>query len=188
MVAEADDSLMEKFFEAGTLTQEELLAGLKRGVGAGRIVPLVCTSATTNIGMQALLDAILSYVPSPADRPFRAVAKTSDDAVPVQAADSAPAAAFVWKTVADPFAGRITLFRVIAGTMKSDSTVQNVSRETPERLGHLTLLQGKTPTNIQEVKAGDLGAVAKLKDTLTNDLLGDKTMAFRVRRSSFLNP
>ncbi len=138
--------------------------------------------------MQALLDAIISYVPSPADRPFRAVAKTSDDAVPVQAADSAPAAAFVWKTVADPFAGRITLFRVIAGTMKSDSTVQNVSREAPERLGHLTLLQGKTPTNIQEVKAGDLGAVAKLKDTLTNDLLGDKTMAFKVPPIKFPEP
>jgi elongation factor G len=188
MVAEADDSLMEKFFEAGTLTQEELLAGLKRGVGAGRIVPLVCTSATTNVGMQALLDAILSYVPSPADRPFKAIAKTSDDAVPVQAVESAPAAAFVWKTVADPFAGRITLFRVIAGTMKSDSTVQNVSREAPERLGHLTLLQGKTPTNIQEVKAGDLGAVAKLKDTLTNDLLGDKTMAFKVSPIKFPEP
>jgi elongation factor G len=188
MVAEADDSLMEKFFEAGTLTQEELLAGLKRGVGAGRIVPLMCTSATTNVGMQALLDAILSYVPSPADRPFKAIAKTSDDAVPVQAVESAPAAAFVWKTVADPFAGRITLFRVIAGTMKSDSTVQNVSREAPERLGHLTLLQGKTPTNIQEVKAGDLGAVAKLKDTLTNDLLGDKTMAFKVSPIKFPEP
>jgi elongation factor G len=188
MVAEADDSLMEKFFEAGTLTQEELLAGLKRGVGAGRIVPLVCTSATTNIGMQALLDAIISYVPSPADRPFKAIGKTSDDAVPVQAADSAPAAAFVWKTVADPFAGRITLFRVIAGTMKSDSTVQNVTREASERLGHLTLLQGKTPTNIQEVKAGDLGAVAKLKDTLTNDLLGDKAMAFKVLPIKFPEP
>ncbi len=152
MVAEADDALMEKFFESGTLTQEELVDGLKRGVAAGRIFPLVCTSAGANIGMQPLLDAILSYVPSPAERPFAATAKGSEDAVAVKASDSSPAAAFVWKTVADPFAGRITMFRVISGTVKADSTIQNITRETPERLGHLTLLQGKTPTNVPEIR------------------------------------
>ena len=176
MVAEADDALMEKFFESGTLSQDELVEGLKRGVAAGRIVPLVCTSATANIGMQPLLDAILNYVPSPAERPFTATAKGSEDSVAVPASDTAPAAVFVWKTVADPFAGRITMFRVISGTVKADSTVQNISRETSERFGHLTLLQGKTPTNIHEVRAGDLAAVAKLKDTLTSDLLGDKAV------------
>jgi elongation factor G len=188
MVAEADDSLMEKFFESGTLSQDELLQGLKRGVSTAKIVPLVCTSATANIGMQPLLDAIISYVPSPAERPFRATAKNSDEAVPVQAADSGPVGAFVWKTVADPFAGRITMFRVISGTLKADSTVQNLTRETPERLGHLTLLQGKTATNVPEIKAGDLGAVAKLKDTLTSDLVGDKSMAVRVAAIKFAEP
>jgi len=188
MVAEADDALMEKFFESGTLTQEELVTGLKRGVAGGRIVPLLCTSAAANIGMQPLLDAILSYVPSPAERPFKATAKGSDDALPVQASDSSPAAVFVWKTVADPFAGRITLFRVIAGAVKADSTVQNVTRDTSERLGHLTLLQGKTATNVPELKAGDLGAVAKLKDTLTSDLLGDKSVSFTVSPIKFPEP
>jgi len=188
MVAEADDALMEKFFESGTLTQEELIEGLKRAVSTGRIFPLVCTSAAANIGMQTLLDAIVSYVPAPADRPFSATARASDEATAIAAADSGPGALFVWKTVADAFAGRITLFRVVSGTIRADSTVQNVTRETPERLGHLTLLQGKTATNVPELRAGDLGAVAKLKDTLTSDVLGDKNVSFRVPAIKFPEP
>jgi elongation factor G len=188
MVAEADDALMEKFFETGTLSQEELVDGLKRAVSAGRIFPLVCTSAGTNVGLQTLLDAIVNYVPSPAERPFKATARASDDAVAVQPSDSGSASAFVWKTVADPFAGRITLFRVLSGALKADSTVQNVTRETSERLGHLTLLQGKTATNVPELKAGDLGAVAKLKDTLTSDVLGDKNIGFKVPPIKFPEP
>jgi elongation factor G len=188
MVAEADDALMEKFFESGTLGQEDLVDGLKRGVAAGRIVPLVCTSAAQCIGLQPMLDAIISYVPSPAERPFKATAKSSDDAVDAQASDGGPVAVFVWKTVADPFAGRITLFRVITGTVRADSTLQNVTRDTAERLGHLTVMQGKTATNVPELRAGDLGAVAKLKDTLTSDLLGDKALAFRVPAIKFPEP
>jgi len=176
MVAEADDALMEKFFDAGTLTQEELVAGLKRGVAAGRIFPLVLTSATVNIGMQPLLDAIINYVPTPADRPLRAKNADGDD-VEIAAKDGGSTAAFVWKTVADPFAGRITLFRVISGTVKADTTVHNVTRDTQERLGHLAVAQGKTQTNVPEIKAGDIGAVAKLKETQTSDVIGDKTAA-----------
>jgi elongation factor G len=188
MVAEADDALMEKFFESGTLSQDELVDGLRRGVAAGRVFPVLCCSAAANIGMQPLLDAIVNYVPSPAQRPFTATAAKSDEAVAVAAADTDPAALFVWKTVADPFAGRITLFRVVSGTIKSDSTVQNISRDTSERLGHLSLLQGKTATNVPEIKAGDLGAVAKLKDTLTSDLLGDRNIGFRVPPIKFPEP
>jgi elongation factor G len=188
MVAEADDALMEKFFESGTLSQEELVEGLKRAVGGARVFPLVCVSAAANIGLQPLLDAIINYVPAPAERPFAATSRTSDEPLQVSASESAPAGAFVWKTVADAFAGRITLFRVISGTLKADATVQNVTRDTSERLGHLTLLQGKTPTNVPELKAGDLGAVAKLKDTLTSDVLGDKNVAFKVQPIKFPEP
>ncbi len=188
MVAEADDTLMEKFFDAGTLTQDELVDGLKRGINAGRIFPLLCASAGANVGLQPLLDAIVAFVPSPAERPVRARKAQSDDEVAVEASDSAPVAAFVWKTVADPFAGRITLFRVIAGSVKSDSTVQNVTRETPERLGHVMLLQGKTQTAVPEIKAGDLGAVAKLKETLTSDLLADKSVTVTVPPIKFPDP
>ncbi len=188
MVAEADDTLMEKFFDAGTLTQDELVTGLKRGINAGRLFPLLCASAGANVGMQPLLDAIVAFVPSPAERPFKAKDAQGSDDVEIEAAESAPAAAFVWKTVADPFAGRITLFRVIAGSIKSDSTVQNVTRETPERLGHVVLLQGKTQTNVPEIKAGDIGAVAKLKETLTSDVLAEKGVSFAVPPIKFPDP
>ncbi len=187
MVAEADDALMEKFFDAGTLTQEELVSGLKRGVSAGRIFPVLCASATTNIGMQPLLDAILSYVPGPLERPLRA-RDASGDEVSVATAESGPVAAFVWKTVADPFAGRITMFRVVSGTLKADSTVHNVSKDSPERLGHLVLLQGKTQTNVPEIKAGDIGAVAKLKETQTSDVLADKASSVKVPPVRFPEP
>ncbi len=184
MVAEADDSLMEKFFDAGTLTQDELLAGLKRGISASRIFPVLCASAAANVGMQPLLDALVSYVQSPAERPV-AAADAAGTEQRVQAADGGPAAAFVWKTVADPFAGRITLFRVLTGAIKADTTVHNITRDAPERLGHLLLLQGKTQTQVPEIKAGDLGAVAKLKETMTSDLLADRSCAFRMRPITF---
>jgi elongation factor G len=173
MVAEADEHLMEKFFEAGTLSDDELLAGLRSATIAAKLFPLVCTSALINVGVQPLLDAILSFLPSPIDRPFAALGRSGDE-IKVKADDKAPAAAFVWKTIADPFAGRITMFRVVSGTLRTDSTVHNKTKDVPERLGHLELLQGKTQTPVPEIKAGDLGAVAKLKDTLTNDSIGDK--------------
>ena len=185
MVAEADDALMEKFFDAGTLSQEELLSGLKRGISAGRIFPVLCTSATTNIGLQPLMDAIVSHVQSPAERGFGVTDLKTSEETRTQAADSGPLAAFVWKTVADPFAGRITLFRVISGTLKADSTVHNATRDVPERIGNLILLQGKTQTSVPEIKAGDLGAVAKLKESLTSDLLADRTYAFRAAPIKF---
>jgi elongation factor G len=106
----------------------------------------------------------------------------------MNAAPEGPPAAFVWKTVADPFAGRITMFRVLSGTTKSDSTVQNTTRESSERLGHLLLLQGKSQTNVPEVRAGDIGAVAKLKETLTGDLLADKGAAITVEPIRFPEP
>ena len=183
MVAEADDALMEKFFDAGTLGQDDLVAGLKRGVATSRIFPLFCVSAAANVGGQPLLDGIINYVPSPAERGIQLV----DDSR-LTASDSGPATAFVWKTVADPFAGRITMFRVLSGALKSDSTVMNANRESPERLGHLLLLQGKTQTSVPEVRAGDIGAVAKLKETLTGDLLIEKAATVRVPPIIFPEP
>lgn len=187
MVAEADDALMEKFFDAGTLTQDELVAGLKRGVAAARVFPLLLSSATTNVGMQPILDAIVTYVPSPIDRPMKAKTPEGDE-VEFKTNETGPVAAFVWKTVADPFAGRITLFRVISGTLKSDATVHNVTKDLAERLGHLVLVQGKTQTPVPEVKAGDIGAVAKLKETQTSDVIGDKNAGVKVPPIKFPEP
>jgi elongation factor G len=176
MVAENDEKLMEKFFEAGTLTDDELISGLRGATLAGKLFPVVCTSALLNIGVPQLLDAIVAYLPSPADRPFTAIDKSGAE-ISRPADEKSAAAAFVWKTIADPFAGRISLFRVVSGVLKADSTVHNKTKDVPERLGHLMLLQGKTQANVPEIKAGDLGAVAKLKDTLTNDVIGDKADA-----------
>jgi len=187
MVAETDEQLMEKFFEAGSLTDDELVAGLRSAVAGAKLFPLVCTSGLLNIAIQPLLDAVVAFVPSPSERPFNALDK-SGTPVSRQADERATASAFVWKTIADPFAGRITMFRVVSGSLKSDSTVQNKSKDVPERLGHLELLQGKTQVPVPEIKAGDLGAVAKLKDTLTNDTLGDKADAFSYSPMGFPEP
>jgi elongation factor G len=186
MVAEADESLMEKFFEAGTLTQEELVRGLAGATREVKLVPLVCTSGLQNIGGQPLMDAILSYLPSPAERPFTAL--TNQEAVTRTANDSAPYAAFVWKTVADQFAGRITMFRVYQGCLKADSSIHNATQGTQERLGHLIVMQGKTPANVPEIKAGDIGAVAKLKDTRTNDTIADKAAGITFAPIPFPEP
>src|SRR5262249_41188485 len=193
LVAEADDRLMERFFEEGTLTSDELIGGLRRATSTGKVFPLVCTSGLLNIGVQTLLDAMVAYLPSPTERPFNATRRQRNgsaggEQVAIEASEAAPYSAYVWKTVADPFAGRITLFRVVTGTLKADATVYNLTRDTGERLGHLLVLQGKTHTTVPELKAGDIGAVAKLKETQTGDTLADKTAAFEFPKMKFPEP
>jgi elongation factor G len=186
-VAEADDKLMELFFAEGTLTQEQLLSGLRTATVTGRLFPLVCTSGLHVIGIKGLLDAVVDYVPSPAEREFPALTKDGGETT-VKATGGNTPMAFVWKTIADPFAGRITMLRVVCGTLKSDSTVHNLRTDSPERLGHLLALQGKTQTHVPELKGGDLGAVAKLKDTRTNDILGDRASNIRFAEIKFPEP
>ena len=187
MVAEVDEQLMETFFAEGTLTQEQLTAGLRSATMAGKLYPLLCTSALHATAIQPLLDAIVSYVPTPAERDFRALDRQGAE-ITMKASDSAPYAAFVWKTIADPFAGRITMLRVVSGTLKSDATVFNSTRDGSERLGHLLVLQGKTQTHVPELKAGDLGAVAKLKETHTSDVLADKSTNIKIPSITFPEP
>ena len=187
MVAEADEKLMERFFEEGTLSQEELTAGLRAATVEGRLFPLLCTSGLHVIGMQPLLDAINACVPSPAERGFPALAEDGTSTT-LSATDSGPYSAYVWKTIADPFAGRITMMRVISGTLKPDSNVHNHTNDGSERFGHLLVLQGKTQTHVPELRAGDLGAVAKLKDTHTNDVLADKNTKARIEPIKFPEP
>jgi len=188
MVAEADDALMEQFFEAGTLTQAELEQGLRDAVASRRIFPLVCSSAAGNIGVQPLLDAIQTYVPSPTDHPLAAVNRKTSDAIVYDSGENAPTTAFVWKTIADPFAGRITLFRVASGLLSSDTTVYNLTKETNERLGSLAVLQGKTQTAVDTITSGDLGAVAKLKETQTADTLAPKDSVYVFAPIRFAEP
>jgi elongation factor G len=184
MVAEADETLIETFFAQGTLSNEQLVSGLRNATAAGRLYPLLCTSAMHAIGIQPLLDAIVNLVPSPVERPFRGLTSGGEETT-IPASETAPYSAFVWKTIADPFAGRITMLRVLTGTLKSDATVNNKTGEHAERLGHLVALQGKTQIHVPELRAGDLGAVAKLKDTHTNDVLAEKTTAVNVSPITF---
>ena len=184
MVAEADEQLMERFFSEGTLTQEELAQGLRAATHAGRVYPLVCTSGLHAIGIQPLLDAIVTYIPSPAERDFAAL-NDAGEPTSIKVSDSGPYTAFVWKTIADPFAGRITMLRVVSGTLKQDTNVYNQARDSAERFGHLLALQGKTQTQVPELKAGDLGAVAKLKDTRTNDVLAEKSTKVKIPEIKF---
>jgi elongation factor G len=175
MVAESNEELMEQFFDKGTLAQDDIVRGLRQGVLAGKIFPVLPTSSMRNVGIHPVLEAMVDLLPSPVDR--GAVAGTDPVArkeVTRDPSPQAPFSAFVFKTIADPHAGRLSLFRVYSGTFKSDSTVFNATRDAMERAGHLELMSGKSQTPVGEILAGDLGAVAKLKDTHTGDTLCDK--------------
>jgi elongation factor G len=173
-VAEGDDTLMEKFFEQGGLSQEDLLDGLRREVAHHQIYPVLLSSASHNIGGHAVLDAFVSLLPPPTE------SKTIDGTSPKgekitfdRRAEAFPSA-LVFKTFSDPFSGRVSLFRVYSGTMQSDHAYWNTAREHEERVGKLQVLQGKQQIPVSELRAGDIGAVAKLKDTFTGDTIAAK--------------
>jgi elongation factor G len=170
-VAETDDKLMEGFFESGTISQEDLVAGLRKAVANRQVFPLTLAAASHGIGPSALLDAILSLVPSPAQRkPFPAT-NVGGEAVELTGDASGPVAALVFKTLSDPFTGKISILRVVSGTLQGDAPSYNSRAEEMERLGHLMTLQGKQGTNVHHLIAGDIGGVAKLKITTTGDTL-----------------
>jgi elongation factor G len=175
MVAESNEDLMEVFFEKGTLSADELARGLRAAVLAGRVSPVLPTSSARNVGLHPLLDALVDLAPSPVDRgEVKGLDPAHKQEVTRKASGEAPFSAYVFKSIADPHAGRISLFRVYSGAFKSDSNVHNTSRDVPERVGALQIMQGKTPATVEQVLAGDIGAVAKLKDTQTGDTLADK--------------
>jgi elongation factor G len=186
-VVEADERLMDAFFNAGTLTQQELTDGLSRSIRAGTLFPVFCASGLHNIGIQPVADAIVGYAPSPAERPFP-VTGPGGEAATLPADSTGPLGVWVWKTIADQFAGRITLFRVLSGTARPDVTVRNLTRDHDERIGHLLLLQGKTQTHVTAITAGDLGAVAKLRDSHTGDTIGDRAFAANIPPLEFPEP
>jgi elongation factor G len=176
LVAEGDDELMQEFFDKGTLPIEDLKKGLREAVLAKRILPVLLSSALHNIGSDAILNFAAEIFPSPAARGKLAGHTSSDgkDEVERKIADSEPVSLFVFKTVADPFAGRINYFKVMSGVLKNDATLTNFNRSTPERFQHVQVMQGKTATAVNDLHPGDIGAIAKLKETVTGDTLGDK--------------
>jgi elongation factor G len=177
MVAEGDDKLMEEFFEMGTLPVEDLTKGLRGAIASKRIVPVLLSSALHNVGSDALLNFMAELFPSPLERKTVSGTKEPEgkgEKVERKVADGEPVSLFVWKTMADPFAGRVSYFKVMSGVLKNDATLANYTRNTQERLQHIHVQQGKTAAEIAELHAGDIGTVNKLKDTLTGDTLGEK--------------
>jgi elongation factor G len=173
MVAEGNDALMEEFFDKGGLSPEQILEGLRAAVRELRLFPVFCSCALHNVGSDLLLDFMVDNFPAPIERgPVKG--KIGDQEAERPVSDSEPVSAFVFKTVADPFAGRVTYFKVYSGVVKNDANLQNVRTGGAERLAHIGCLLGKQIVPVTELHAGDIGAVAKLKESLTGDTLCDK--------------
>jgi elongation factor G len=173
MVAEGKDELLEEFFEQGTLPIEHIVDGLNAAFRELRLFPVLCASGLHNIGSDQLLDFLGETFPSPLEHtPLKAT--VADSPTERQIAACGPVSAYVFKTIADAFAGRISYFKVCSGILKNDAHLSNVRSESDERLAHIGVPFGKTIIPVTELQAGDIGAVAKLKDTLTGDTLADK--------------
>jgi elongation factor G len=172
-VAEGEDDLMEKFFAQGTLEAQDILPGLKREITERKVFPVLCATSSTGIGAMRILDACVALLPSPEGRREQGVGKEGKPAV-VFCNEKDPAVAQVFKTVSDPFAGRISYLRVLAGHFQSDGNYFNSTKGAPERFSALFLPQGKEHVPVPEARAGDIVAVAKLKETFTGDTLTTK--------------
>jgi elongation factor G len=174
-VAESDDELLEKYLEAGELSTEELTSALRAATLRGDLAPLSVVSALRNIGIQPLLDVVVEFLPSPLERPpIAGTRPRSTESVVRQPSEKEPFAALVFKTIADPYAGKLSLFRVFSGQITADSVVYNATRDERERIGQIFMLQGKTQTPVGVAAVGDIVAVAKLKATTTGDSLCDE--------------
>jgi elongation factor G len=175
-IAEADDTLLEKYLEGEVLNDEEINRGLRQGVLSGKIVPVLCAAATKNFGTQPLLDLIRQYLPSPLDQDeLKGHLPNSEDEVSRKPSPDEPLSAFVFKTLADPYVGRINYFRVYSGTVKPDSQIYNSTKDTVERFGQVFSMRGKNQITIDEVVTGDIACVAKLQETATGDTFCERS-------------
>jgi elongation factor G len=177
--AEGDDELIVKYLEGEELTEEEVRRGLRAAVHKGAAIPVLVAAATENLGTWALLDALVAYAPPPtAHGPVKAEGPAGEEEI--EPTELAPLAALVFKTAADPYVGKLTYFRVYGGVMESDTRIWNSRAETEERLGSLYVMRGKEQIQVQRLRPGDIGAVAKLTETVTGDTLCDRGHAVRL--------
>ncbi len=180
--AESDDELADRYLSGEELSSEEVISGVRTAVLAGKLVPILATSSAPEaIGIIEFLEMTRSFLPSPIDGKPAVISK-GDEAAEYQADAAAPLAAFVFKTMADPFVGKLSVFRVYQGTIKSNSEVWNSNREQAERIGQLYLPKGKNQDNVAEITAGDMGAIGKLNTTLTGDTLSIRDAALKFPR------
>lgn len=175
-IAENDETLMEKYFGGEEFTQEEMKEGIKNSIRIGELMPVLCGSSLKNIGTDKLLDAIVEFLPSPLDIERE------------KASENGPVAAFVFKTIADPYVGRLSIFKVVSGTLTSDSTLLNSNKQMQEKISQLYILRGKKQMPVSKLVAGDIGAVAKLQYTMTGDTLCDTSKLVTLAPIDFPQP
>ncbi len=181
-IAEADDELLEKYLEGETLSDEELIGALRKAVRQREIVPVLCGSATANIGVDLLMNFIVDGMPSPLERgSWRALDESGESELEIEPDPEAPFSAFVFKTVADPYAGRLSIFRVVSGSLGSDGNFYNVNKDTKERFNQLLELAGKEQKPAKGAGPGSIVAVAKLKETTTGDSICDESRKVRFK-------
>ena len=180
LVAEGKDELMEEFFETGTIPEEHLVPALHEAIREDKLFPVLFTSGLGNIGVDELMDFIVDYTPAASEH-HAITGWTTEGAEPTvrKGNDNEPASVYIFKTMSDAFAGRISYFKVFSGVLKNDAALQNYNRNIQEKFAHISLIQGKQAVPIPELHAGDIGAVAKLRETLTGDTLGDKSSPIR---------
>jgi len=189
LVAEVDDELTENYLENGELSDKEFDVGLKKGLKEGKLLPVFLGSAIKNVGIDLLMNSIIDYLPSPDQRGSVKGKSPKDGSEKLCNADpKSSLSALVFKTVADPYAGKLTLFRVFSGVIKADSSVYNATQEIVERVGQVSLLQGKKQVSTSEISAGDIGTVAKLKVTTTSDSLSSENNPVQFDAISFPKP
>jgi elongation factor G len=191
LIAEGDDKLMEEFFEKGTIPEEDLIPALHNAIREDKLFPVIFSSGLGNVGADRVMDFIVDYTPAPSEHEWvqgEPVASGNGDAPKRHETDTEPVSLYVFKTLSDAFSGRISYFKVFSGVLKNDATLQNFSRGSQEKLAHISSMQGKTAIPVPELHAGDIGAVAKLKDTLTGDTLGDKSAPIQYPRVKLPEP
>jgi len=187
--AEGEDALMEKYFEEETLSDEEILRGLKARITQGNLVPVACGSAAMMIGIKPLLEIIIKLLPSPVEAgPYEAVNPTTNAKAELEGNSAGELAALVFKTVADPYVGKLSYFRTYSGTLESDSRVYNYRTGDEERIGQLYAVRGKEQLPVTRVPAGDIGAVARMSETQTGDTLCDRGVPLRLDPAVYPNP
>ncbi|MFW6131319.1 MAG: GTP-binding protein, partial [Candidatus Aminicenantaceae bacterium] len=184
MVAENDEQLMEKYFEQGDLSSEDLIQGLKKTILKGQFFPVLISSALFNIGIQPLMGKIIGFLPSPEERKdIKAEVNGKEETI--KTSTDSPLSALVFKTISDPYTGRISIMRIFSGKISPDSTVSNTNKGTDEKLGGLFYLMGKEQMPAGQAKAGDIVATAKLKETSTGDTLCAKGAGIQFKEIEF---
>ncbi|MGC8836810.1 MAG: elongation factor G [Anaerolineae bacterium] len=185
LAAEGEDALLEKYLEEGALTEEEIARGLRTAILRGQVLPVVYGAATANLGIQAFMDAVFALLPHPGEVPVRARDLGTGEEVELRSEEDGPLAAMVFKTMADPYVGKISYLRIFSGVLESDSRVFNPRTGQEERIGQLAMMRGKEQIPVPALRAGDIGAVTKLAETATGDTLCDRGRPLELPRPTF---